>query len=467
MTFALKDFEYLKKHFNDCVEFVLKRDHKEKIADLPSRRRDELQFLTTVIAELDKQIAVLNIDKQLERVKIESRADKRAELLKPYVNILYGAMLITNQDIVKRMHSGESTSKVLDRLNIAMGLDKGKPSDTQFDTFFKSINNFLNLIYADNDSRKGFKKEHILQTVPALKLVQFAKIGFELEEATQKTIHVALPFDGKSQTDGSWYKPAQSVSALIVAPFTSFAALKKSLHQLIIAETADKNSAAISELDTKRAAQLQFLDNLAQSLSESKADAIQETEKMAILAGAMHIVRGQIAIEYKYEPLTHTDFSPTMMSNGSIVHTELTKILNAKTTSVQDIEALIFAANQYIHHLTIEKTVTKSASVEAIRTKHLFSEISGFSLVTILELAQNMIRSCRDKAIDFCLGELNKEIKEQEALLPQKPSYFASIYNMWGTSKKPVVVEDDNDVEDQIAATIETEANSKGHFQPS
>lgn len=433
MTFALKDFEHLKKHFNDCVAFVLKRDGKEKISDLPSRRRDELQFLTSVIAELETH-----------KITTES------------VNTLYGAMLVTNQDIVNRMKSGESTSKVLDRLNLGMGItDSVKPSNDQYATFYKSLNRFLNLIYVENDSRQGFKKEHALQTVPAPKLVDFAKIGFQLEEAAQNHISTTLAVDGKSNTDGSWYKPAKLVPESIVAPFTSFAALKEALHQLEISETADKNTADISLLDQNRAIQLQFLKSLAISLSGPKASGIKENEKVAILAGAMYIVRGQIAQEYGEEPLSHADIVATLFRNGSVVHTELTKVLNAKTTCVEDTEVLINAANQYIRHMTVEKVDAK----EAIRDKHLFSDIKGFSLVSILELAQNMIRSCRNMAIDFCLGELNKEIKAQEALLPKAPStsYASSIYSWWKkTPQQPA----EDELEEQHAATVDSGPSS-------
>jgi hypothetical protein len=434
MTFALKDFEHLKKHFNDCVAFVLKRDGKEKISDLPSRRRDELQFLTSVIAELETH-----------KITTES------------VNTLYGAMLVTNQDIINRMKSGESTSKVLDRLNIAMDIkDSSKPSNDQYATFYKSLNRFLNLIYVENDSRKGFKKEHALQTVPAPKLVDFAKIGFQLEEAAQNQISTTLTVDGKSNTDGSWYKAAKLVPESIVAPFTSFAALKEALHQLIIAETADKNTADLTTLDPSRAIQLQFLESLANSLSGPKASGIKETEKTAILAGAMYIVRGQIAQEYGYAPLSHTDIVATLLRNGSVVHTELTKVLNAKTTCVEDTEVLINAANQYIRHMTVEKVDAK----EAIRAKHLFTDIKDFSIVSILELAQNMIRSCRDMAIDFCLGELNKEIKAQEALQPKAPttSYASTIYSWW--KKAPQQPTAEEDLEEQHAATVDSGPSS-------
>lgn len=440
MTFALKDFEHLKKHFNDCVAFVLKREIKESIAGLQSRRRDELQFLTTVIAELETK-----------KITQES------------VNILYGAMCVTNTDIVRRMKTGESTSKVFDRLNIAMGIvGENKPSNEQYVTFYKSLNKFLNLIYIGSDSRKGFKKEHPFQTVPAIKLVEFAKIGFESEEATHNAISASMPTDGKSTvSDGSWYKPVVLIPESIVAPFGSFAALKESLHLLVIAETADKNTADISSLDPNRAIQLQFLDTLANNLSAKKAAGIPEPEKRAILAGAMYLVRGQIAVEYGYAPLNDVDLVPTLISNGSVVHTELTRILNAKNTCAEDKEALIHAANQYIRYTSVENVKVKDVHVESIRAAHAFSGISGFSLTPILQLIQKMVRTCRDTAIDFCFGELQKEIQAQEALQPSKPasSYAASIssslLNWWKKPSHPEI-----DAEEELEHTAEASGSS-------
>ncbi|KTD45155.1 hypothetical protein [Legionella quateirensis] len=430
MTLALKDFDELKRLFDDCVAFVLKRENKDSIAALPSRRRDELQFLRTIFHELGTQITSAKSN------------DKRAVVARS-VDIVYAAMNVIVADIDRSKAAYESSGRVKDRLNIAMGISaEHQASPDQLAKFYKSLNQFMNQIYVDHDSRKGFKKDHILQSVPVDKLVKFAKIGYEFEEAAQNNVNNSLVVGEKAKADGAWYKPTKEVPESIVAPFKTFADLKEELHQLIIAETADKNASDVSSLDENRALQLQFLDSLAISLSGPKAAGIKETEKTAILAGAMYLVRGHIAKEYGLEPLSNEDIKATLLRNGSVVHTELTKTLNAKATPVQDIEVLITAANQYIRHMTVQNVESKGS----IKPEHIFSTIKDFLLNPILSMAQQMIRSCRDKAIDHCVVELNKEIelsKPKEA----SSSYVSSIYNWW--KKTPKVQEEEEDLEDQ------------------
>ena len=176
---------------------------------------------------------------------------------------------------------------------------------------------------------------------------------------------------------------------------------------------------------------------MAISLSGPKASGIKETEKTAILAGAMYLVRGHIATEYGYEPLSHVDIKPSLLRKGSVVHTELTNILKAKATPVEDIEVLITAANQYIRHMTVQNVESK----ESIKPEHIFSTIKNFLLNPILSMAQQIIRSCRDKAIGHCVVELNKEI---EASKPKEASssYASSLYNWW---KKPAKVQEEEE----------------------
>ena len=436
MTLVLKDFDELERLFNDCVAFVLKREKKDSIAALPSRRRDELQFLSTIINELHNQIAHAKSH------------DKRAVVTRS-VDILYAAMNVIVADIDRSKTAYESSGKVKERLNIAMGISaEHRPSPDQLAKFYKSLNQFMNQIYVDLDSRKGFKKDHILQSVPMDKLVKFAKIGFEFEEAAQNNVNNSLVVGEKPKADGAWYKPTKEVPESIVAPFKTFAALKDDLHSLIITESADKNAADISSLDDNRAIQLQFLNSLAISLSGPKASGIKETEKTAILAGAMYLVRGDIAKEYGYEPLSDEDIKPTLLRNGSVVHTELTNILKAKETPVEDIEVLVTAANQYIRHMTVQNIDSK----ESVKPEHIFSTIKDFLLNPILSMAQSIIRSCRDKAIDHCVVELNKEI---EASKPKEASSsYASSFSLYSWWRKPAKVQaEEEDLEDQKEQT--------------
>lgn len=439
MTLALKDYNELKSKFNDCIAFVLKREDKKEISQLPSRRRDELQFLTSVIKELDARISEAKINDQ--------RPEKRPELLKPYVNILYGAMCVINQDITNRMTSLESGSRVQERLELAMGMKDAQPSPEQYVTFYKSLNNFLNLIYVDNDSRKGFKKEHALMSIPVHKLEAFANISFEKEEMAQNNVNAQLVVADKSHGDGSsWYKATHNADA-IAARLGTFDELKEELHQLILDETAAKDKSDISALDAKRVIQLGFLQKLADALSAKKAEKIKDADKTAILAGAMYLVRGQIAREYGEEPLSHADIVAGYIKGGSVVHTKLTTILKAKETCFEDVEVLLAAASQYIRNASVQNIVEKDVHKESIRPDNIFSAIKDFSLNLFLTLANNMIKSCRSKALDHCVVEMKKEI---EAAKPKEPStsYASSLYNWW---KKPVAKqeEDEETLEDQ------------------
>lgn len=56
MTFVLKEFDTLKSHFNDTVKIILQREKKDKIEDLPNPRKEELQFLTAVLNQLEAKI---------------------------------------------------------------------------------------------------------------------------------------------------------------------------------------------------------------------------------------------------------------------------------------------------------------------------------------------------------------------------------------------------------------------------
>ncbi|RUR18500.1 type IV secretion protein Dot [Legionella sp. km535] len=441
MTLVLKDFEHLKSHFNDCVAFVLLREKKNEIANLPPRRRDELQFLSTLIQELDTLIT-------------QAKATEKRAVTARSVNTLYAAMNVIIADIDRSKSAYESSGKVKDRLNIAMGITaEHQPSAEQYVMFYKSFNQFMKQIYVENDSRNGFKKGHIFQTVPMDKLVKFTKIGFEFEEAEQNNVNSSLVAGETTKADGAWYKPLREASGSIVAPFKSYADLANELHKLILTETADKNAADISSLDENRALQLQFLKSLEQSLSSPKASGIKDAEKTAILAGAMYLIRGFIAVEYGHEPLSHKDITATLLRNGSVVHTELTRILNAKATAVEDIEVLVTAANQYIRHMTVQTADAK----ESIKPAHIFTSIENFPLIPMLSMAQNIVRSCRDKAIDLCAIQLNKEI---EAAKPKEASssYSSTIYSWW--KKTPKVPEEEEELDAQHEETSNAACSS-------
>lgn len=451
MTFALKDFDELKRQFNDdVVTVILLREQREKslkelpkIEDLPPKRRDELLFLTAILKELDSH-------------KSSNR-----------VAAFYGAMLLIQKDIelhlnseginlVTRLETKEN-SLLYTSLNELMGIsDKNKPTDLQVAEFYKESNHFLARIFTEHDSRKGLNKQHALQVIPFERLAALVKTGYKQEERANKVVTAKLGADGKSHAP-AWPRGLKEIPESLISAIGTWDQLKNSLNTLIRQERAAKNKAAITSLSTERVTQLQFLNMVVNALSSESSRAIPEAQKVAILAGCMHIVRAQINIEYNKAPLSRDDIPKGLISGGSVVHDELTNILKAKEESVENIEALVAAANHYIQYMSIEKIKDKGAEKVNIREKHMFSDIEGFKLTSILDLTQLMIKTCRIEALNRCVTELKKEI---DAAKPKEvnTSYFSSAYNWF--KKSPTVEEDDDEEEEECDATTEATSNT-------
>lgn len=399
MTFDLKEFDVLKSHFNDTVKIILKREGKDKIEDLPNPRKEEVQFLRAVLNELEQKI-----DQQKPRS------------LTTYTQVFYGAMLLVCQDIENhlRVMEKKENSLLFTRLMDGMGItEENKPSPNQNIIFYRGLNRFLNFIYEDNDSRKGLKEKHFLQVLPLKKLSALAKLSYEKEEAAENIALENLTTDGKTKVSADNFQVEKEVNASLVEHFKSWDEMKAALHQLILDELSDKNVAKISALSQTRSAQLNFLQTMTAKLDNISNLTLKPTEKMAILAGAMYIVRGQIAQGYSKDPLSNDKISSTL------IHTGLSDILHANAKSYEDKEVLIAAANKFIRYMTIERPDNKKVSKEAIREKHLFSDIAGFHLSSVLSLIQNMIKTCRTEAVEACVTKRKEEL---EALKPKTES---------------------------------------------
>lgn len=423
MTFALKEFADLKSHFNDTVRLLLRG--KDSIDKLDNPRKYELQYLS----------AVLNI--------LEGRIQEaKPRSTKPYAEIFYGAMMVITQDIQDNLGMMEykENSQLYNRLQDCMGItESNKPTPQQTVEYTKALNRFMSLIYVNNDSRNGLAKEHGLKNVD--ELAKLTLLGFQEEQKYQKALLETLPVDGKSKVNANDYRVTKDevTPARITEPFKSFADLKVALHQLELDELEDKNAATIPLLAKRypvRAAQLHFLKSLAESLTGIKSTGISETERTAILAGAMYLIRGQIAIEYKKEPLR------TKSIEGSVIHDGLTKILGATDKSSEDAEVLISAANRYMHFMAIETVDAK----DAIRAKNIFSDVAGFNLVPALTLLQQMIQTCRNTALHVCLTKLQEELEATQD--NPKPGVALSVTRMFGAwFKQPAPEKDDADEE--------------------
>ncbi|MGL5742324.1 MAG: hypothetical protein ACRCXC_07115 [Legionella sp.] len=94
-----------------------------------------------------------------------------------------------------------------------------------------------------------------------------------------------------------------------------------------------------------------------------------------------------------------------------MIYRGLNKSLGKSEVSLQDSEALITSATQFIRFATVEP---KTEGKKAIRSKHIFSEIHDFDLKATFNLCIDMIHTCRTEAFDHVVKEFKKENKGPE-----------------------------------------------------
>lgn len=444
MTFELKELSTLKKEFNDAVDVLLKRDKKiKKIEDLSNPRKYELQYLTAILSRLEEQVSERTIKPQVAALTF------------------YGAMQTVMRDIENKRGMLDSSGLLSDSLANIIGINaevraENKPDLYQTSKFYTALNEFLKQIFINNDSRKGFKKEHILHVIPTNHLNELIETSYLLSKNAEKAIVDSLATTGQSIVVFEKPTPptveekketpvveeqktvfigeyAASKKSPISATgrFGSWEDLTLALDDLIKDELADKNVSKINKLGLHRAAQLHFLNTIKAAV---QATGINESEKLAVLAGAMHLVRKQIDDEYASAILTSTE--------NSIIHKGLDKILGKKgEVDAQDIEALIFSTTQFMRFLSVEP---KAEAKKSIRNKHIFSEIAGFDLKNTFTLCIDMIHDCRNVALHHVVEEFNKEGK-----IPEKApkSYIASALSKFSflAGKKDESSEEEDD----------------------
>lgn len=421
MTFALKEFKELKKHLEDTIKIVLKKHGIESIEEhTDSRRRNALLFLN----------GVMNV--------LEDRIEKSgAKDLQPYVEIYYAAMFVVKQHYNTTLgwvesKEGSLSNKSLDKI---MELTPTNfPSNYQLASFHRSLNNFLKLIFRGEDSRNGLQFPNPLSKIPAQQLAMFSAISYKLEEESQVRIYESYLGDGISEADFNSYVPPTELPKSAVIKLGSFQSLCDALEDLEFDQRADKNVAAVNEVNNKnRVRQLSFLLKLRSILAKSDMASLGDAEKLdrekvGILAGLMLIIREEIGVtEYSKKPFSET---PIL---SSVIHTGLSKILNHNELCREDAEALITSAMNFLTYATIERTPNELGIKESPRIKHAFSDIPEFNLTTLLAFTQKLIRSCRVDAVNRCVEIHTKELA---ASLPNNKSMFGGYLNIFGGSGK-------------------------------
>ena len=409
MPFILKEYSDLKKEFENTKEIILKRSGFGSIEQIATTRREQIKFLVYVIENLDHQ------EQAPRRMPARTVGQK--------AGILYGAMSVISAIITESLSRGQG-SLLRDRLNVCMGITVDEKPDAQQSLhFYRDLNQFLKVMYTNLDSRKGIHFNHPLRFVHIDALERFVKRSFELEEASYNALLASFSKDGQNTAKADAYQ-TMPVPAKLVSQFENWATLQKNLNALINEELGAKNVADVKLLKTKsRATQLGFLQKLAETLADIPSFKMQPADRTAILAGAMYMVREQIGSEYSKTPLSSDDIG------GSLIHTGLTKILKAKESAPEDTEALVTAAQRFITFMTTEG--------RSIRVNHPFSKLAGFDCQSLCTLTQNIIKTCRVKALDNALPDyraaLNAEREAAEAAKKPEESSGYSFTGMLGS----------------------------------
>lgn len=442
MTFVLKEFSELKKHFADTVAIFLARAKVKSLEELSSPRKDQLLFLMLVLDQLDEQIK-----------------NDSARNLGAYASRFYAAMLVVNQDARNNLSTikgeTEAGSKLIQRLNDCLNItEENKPELKQRAAWHRGLNELLNVLYESHDSRQGFNKNHPFVAIKHSKLLTLVKLSYELEEKATVEAFNSLAATGKSKSDPHAFKPFHRdphTTQAIVEKFKSFDELQTELRDLINKELGGKDVAVVSSLARDRAIQLQFLQTIAASLAcikepqgkGARENSTKDMDKVAVLAGAMHIVRSQIAASYSKDLLTKDDI------NSTFVYSRLSAILNTRDETPENIYVLVSAANYYVQHLVIDADKTG----DSIRAEHSFSKITGFDLPAVMKMMQEILKTCRITAFDDAI----------KAAYPKEPSKSVMGYigSFWPSSSKPAAKPTEDDEEELSHEVVGAKDESK------
>ncbi len=426
MTFKLKELSELRQLFNDTVKIILKSEGKGKIEDHPNpHRKFELQFLSAIL-------------------------DKLEEKPSPTANLaFYGAMYTVLQDIENNRGVLESSGLLSGRLKVVIGISsevkaENKPDLYQIAKFHTALNAFLSHVFIEHDSRKGFVKDHMLTAIPTDNLSELIKTAYKLEMDAQKAIVASFAADGSTPIPIE-YKAAKKSPASATDRFGGWDKLCDDLDELILDELADKKVPEIEKIPSKeRITQLNFLKTIRASLKNATID---EAERVAILAGSMHLVRQQIKNEYVsshvVSSLVTSEENSVILMGPKKKKGGLNTILDIDAVGPQDVEALVTSAAQYIQFMTVDP---KHNGKKAIRASHIFSEIKDLNLKAVFNLLIDMIYTCRMDALNNTVEEFKKETKGPEKA---PKGYLGGITTALGRTFFGAKLEEEEDEDDE------------------
>ncbi len=452
MTFELKTLKELKDHFNRTKEMVLNYENATSFDKLEEpKMRSAMILQEAILLKIEEQVTVLAKDKEERLAKVDEKlkaeiekakdgekkfsptklkeeADKTKlrienrfnENIQNYTLAFYGAMLIAHHDIssINRNRAIMLSSRIAEAIGISASVSVEKrPNANNYETFYIVFNGLMRShLFPSADARKGFKEEHMLSALPKEDLERILTMGYEFEKNARIDVVNGLTANGKSVIDISAYKVEKETPASATERFKSFDDLKKELEAIITAELVSKGKGTINEVQA-RAAQLNFLEQTSALVENLN---IGDSEKIAILAGAMYLVRKQIQKSYE-ESIIHRLRSP----DNSEIHKKLGVLLGADSVTHLDQESLLTAANNFIRYATLENIPSeqKTFTAKVINEAHPFVKIEGFKLPEVLNLFFEAICSCRDSACK----QIFKELKQSEKV--EQPTASTSYWN--------------------------------------
>lgn len=427
MTFKLKELKQIRDLIDRTINIMLTNYGKETVEELHEPRRSEILKLDAeldIIATLISRIPEQEPKSSNKKSSSSQQPSVYVPTKQDYLSMFYGSMLVT------RIHTNDLYGKLAKGLAKIIGLNDGVDAPSEYDiaNFHVTYNSFLQKqLFADGDSRTGLRKDHPFLAVKTEILQQLLELSYEMEKDAQVAVVRSLittELAGKSRP----YNKVTPESALALVKSsdeseTSWTKLSKALEKLISDECGGKGVGAIDELNATRSTQLAFLDQLSKTLDSSD---LNNNEKTAVLAGAMHLVRHEIKLSY------------TLLSPTGVVYNSLTTILNADKVTAQDVESLLHATNHFIRHNTIvlvpkeeskEKTSKEQPRTycKAITQDNPFAKIPNFDLKHYLVLLQTMICDKRTVASQAIFKPILEAEKIIEASQSKSNSWMPSI----------------------------------------
>lgn len=401
MPFEMKGYNIQKMDLSEALKVYLKNKGAASFKELAPPRKDQILFIHHLILELDNQIASKQIDVKSSRYPI---------------SVLFGALSILCCDITANLGTFNRTSFLRACFNNALGVTTTEyPSKRQYLECYQSLNHFLKSFFIEINQDMRLNHHHdLIQSIETDIFSRLMRQSVECEESTYNELINAMQEAGSStiRAEESYKAKAPFIDAMLPQAAGDFHFLQEELQRLIIRQLADKGVANILMLDAKRATQLSLLNKICATLAPIADDKISQNQKMAILMGFMHLIREQInQNEYSMPALYREDLTGIrFISKGSLIQNGLGAIIHAKTERTQHIEVFISTAADFIYQMTVEN--------EHIRSRHLFSDIPGFNLKSLLALAQKTIKACRVNLLEEALLELKQS--------PPSPTFVPS-----------------------------------------